>query len=146
MQSVLKIVDERFGTGAGERRPALELRLVSERITARDLIRRRIADEVETANRQRADFAAGHARSRSFLIPLGDDAPEVRLNTPSARPAGRARLFDEQAEFDRAITAFEQRVFILLFDDRQVEELDEAIALTPESEAVFLYLTPLVGG
>lgn len=145
MQSVLKIVDECFGTGAGDRRPALELRLVSERITARDLIRRRIADEVETVNRKRADYAAGHARSRSFLIPLGEDAPEVRLNTPSARPA-RLRLFDEQAEYDRAIVAFEQRRFILLFDECQVDGLDDAIAVTPESEAVFLYLTPLVGG
>jgi hypothetical protein len=145
MQSVVKIVDECFGTGAGERRPALELRLVSERITARELIRRRIADEVETANRQRADYAAGHARSRSFLIPFGADAAEVKLNVPGARPA-RPRLFDEKAEYERAIAAFGKNQFILLFDERQIEQLDDAIAVTPHSEAVFLYLTPLVGG
>jgi len=145
MQSVLKIVDECFGTGAGERRPALELRLVSERITARDLIRRRIGDEVETANRQRAEYAAGHIRSRSFLIPLGKDAPEVKLNAPRARPA-RPRLFDENVEYDRAVKAFESHQFILLFDERQVDHLDDAIVVRPESEAVFLYLTPLIGG
>ncbi|MEO7690990.1 MAG: hypothetical protein ABIS51_17040 [Sphingomonas sp.] len=145
MQSVLKIVDECFGTGAGERRPALELKLVSERITARELIRRRIADEVETANRKRAEYAAGHARSRSFLIPLDSAAPEVKLNTPGGRPV-RPRLFDEATEFDRAIDAFERNQFILLFDERQIPGLDDAIAVTPDSEAVFLYLTPLVGG
>ena len=145
MQSVLKIVDECFGVGAGERRPALELRLVSERITARELIRRRIADEVETANRQRAEFAAGHARSRSFLIPLSDDTPEARLNPASTRPI-RARLLDEAVEYDRAVKAFDQTQFILLLDERQISDLDEAISVTPESEAVFLYLTPLIGG
>lgn len=145
MQSVLKIVDECFGVGAGERRPALELRLVSERITARELIRRRIADEVETANRERAEFAAGHARNRSFLIPLGDGTPEARLNLASARPS-RTRLFDEAVEYDRAIEAFGRNQFILLFDERQISDLDEAIAVTPDSEAVFLYLTPLIGG
>jgi hypothetical protein len=144
MQAVLKIVDECFGTGAGERRPALELKLVSERITARDLIRRRIADEVETANRTRAEHGAGHAISRSFLIPLGADSPETRLNAP-ARPA-RPKLFDEKTEYARAIRAFEKHQFILLFDERQIERLDDEIALTEDSEAVFLYLTPLIGG
>ncbi|MEZ0244721.1 MAG: hypothetical protein ACAH11_15210 [Sphingomonas sp.] len=145
MQAVLKIVDECFGVGAGERRPALELRLVSERITARELIRRRIADEVETANLQKAEYAAAHARTRSFLIPLGDNAPEVKLNGLSKRFM-RPQRFDETVEYDRAIEAFQKNQFILLFDERQISDLDEAIAVTPQSEAVFLYLTPLIGG
>ena len=144
MQAVLKIVDECFGTGAGERRPALELRLVSERITARDLIRRRVADEVETASRARSEHVAGHARTRSFLIPLDQDSPETRLNAP-AKPR-RLRLFDEQAEYARAIRAFEKHQFILLLDERQIDRLDDEVALTQDSEAVFLYLTPLIGG
>lgn len=145
MQSVLKIVDECFGTGGGDRRPALELRLASERISARELIRRRIADEVEAVNRRHAEYAAGHARSRSFLIPLDDDSPEVRLNPASARPTKR-RAFVETEEYDRAITAFEKNQFILLFDERQISNLDDAVAVTPNSEVVFLYLTPLIGG
>jgi hypothetical protein len=145
MAAVLKIVDEIFGTGAGDRRPALELKLASERITARELIRRRIADEVQTVNQRNIEHAAGHARTRSFLIQLDEDAPEARLNSWSVRRS-RPKLFDEQTEYDRAIGAFEKNQFILLFDERQVERLDDAIALTGHSEAVFLYLTPLVGG
>lgn len=145
MQSVLKIVDECFGTGGGDRRPALELRLASERISARELIRRRIADEVEAVNHRQAEYAAGHARSRSFLIPLDADSAEMRLNPASARPIKR-RAFVEAEEYDRAITAFEKNQFILLFDERQISDLDDAIAVTPNSEVVFLYLTPLIGG
>lgn len=141
----LKVIDERFGTGVGARRPALELRLASERISARELIRRRIADEVATANRQKMVHAASHARSRSFLIAFGDDAPEAKLNgILASRP--KAPLFDEQVEYDRAISAFEKNQFILLFDDRQIDDLDTPVALSEASEVVFLYLTPLVGG
>lgn len=145
MQTVLKIVDECFGTGGGDRRPALELRLAAERISARELIRRRIADEVETANRKRAEHAAGHARNRSFLIQLRDDAPEVQLNAAGSKPA-RPTQFDEVVEYERAIAAFEQNQFLLLFDERQISDLDTMISVTPKSEMVFLYLTPLVGG
>jgi hypothetical protein len=34
----------------------------------------------------------------------------------------------------------------MLVDDRQIGDLDEPIVLTPDSEVVFLRLTPLVGG
>ena len=145
MAALLKIVDEHFGTTADQRRPAFELRLASERITARELIRRRIADEVEALNRKHSDYAAGHARSRSFLIAIDERSTEAKLNTSPARPLGM-QVFDEAAEYGRAICAFEKHQFILLFDDRQVDDLDEAIALTENSGAVFLYLTPLVGG
>ena len=144
MQPLLKVVDEHFGVGADGRLPAFELRLASERITARELIERRIADEVAAVNQRNIAAAAGHARSRSFLIALDEDGPEARLNE-APRPR-RPRLVDQEAERARAICAFEKRQFILLFDDRQIEDLDEAITLSPESEAVFLYLTPLVGG
>ena len=144
MQPLLKVVDEHFGVGADGRVPAFQLRLASERITARELIERRIADEVAAVNRRNLEIAAGHARSRSFLISLDEEGPEARLNQP-IQPR-RTRAIDEAAERARAICAFEKRQFILLFDDRQIEDLDEAITLSPESEAVFLYLTPLVGG
>ena len=145
MAALLKIVDEHFGTSADQRRPAFELRLASERITARELIRRRIADEVEALNLKTSEYAAGHARSRSFLIAIDQRSAETKLNTSAPRPL-RTQVFDETAEYDRAICAFEKHQFILLFDDRQVDDLDETIALTDNSEAVFLYLTPLVGG
>lgn len=145
MPPVLKIVDECFGAATGERRPALALRLATERITARELIRRRLADEVSVANRKRIKVAADHARTRSFLIPLRDDTPEggiASFHAGSFRP----HRFDEAIEYKRAIDAFGRNQFVLLVDERQICDLDEAIVVTPESEAVFLYLTPLIDG
>ncbi len=49
MAAVLQLVDESPGSGQ-EPRPIFELRLVSERITARELIRRRVEREVEEYN------------------------------------------------------------------------------------------------
>jgi hypothetical protein len=58
----------------------------------------------------------------------------------------KATLIDADAEAERAITAYAANRFIMLFNDRQLEGLDEEIALTCDSEVVFLFLTPLKGG
>jgi hypothetical protein len=136
MTALLKIVDEHFGKG---RDPAFELRLASERITARELIRRRTAEEVAQVNQRQNDVRLG--ATRSFLIRHA--AVEAKLNTPKSRPI---RLFDEREEFEAAVRAFEQNRFVMLFDDRQITDLDEDITVTPTSEMVFLRLVPLVGG
>jgi hypothetical protein len=130
MSALLKVVDEHFGQPS--RRFAMELRLVSERSSARDLIARRVADEVASLNEKRRDHAEGHARTRSFLIAVDEKGPEG--------------LLDEKAELERALAAFERRRFIMLLDDRQLDDLDSPVTLTPGGEVVFIYLMPLAGG
>jgi hypothetical protein len=137
MTALLRIVDEHFGAGGTERREAVDLRLVSERITPRGIIRRRVEAEIEIL-RQRA---TAHDRTRSFLI---DVAPaEATLNplVPKSR-----RLPDVDMETARACVAFQRQAFIMLFDDRQIDDLDAEVTVTPDSKVVFLYLTPLKGG
>jgi hypothetical protein len=56
------------------------------------------------------------------------------------------RLVDPQAQFKKAIQAFEGNGFIVLVDDRQVNTLEDEIALRPETSVTFLKLVPLVGG
>lgn len=142
MSALLKIVDESFGGQAPVRRPALELRLVSERITPRDVIRERVKAEVETLNARRAQARHDHDRTRSWLVDIGPT--EEQLN-PKARPRP-SRHLDAAMEIERAHHAFLKRSFIMLFDDRQIDDLDEAVTVGPHSEAVFLYMTPLKGG
>src|SRR5690348_6869326 len=98
MTALLKIVDEHFGKG---RDPAFELRLASERITARELIRRRTAEEVAQVNQRQNDVRLG--ATRSFLIRHA--AVEAKLNTAKPRAT---KLFDEKEEFEAAVRAFEQ--------------------------------------
>lgn len=145
MNAVVRVIDEHFGSSPERRREAAPLRLAAERMSARQIIRRRIADEVERLNQSRLDHAAAHARNRSFLIPIEAESAEDKLNRPRRRRAG-VTLFDIEEESRRAIEAFEKRRFLLLLDDRQIEDLDDEFSLTPGSELVFLYLTPLAGG
>lgn len=53
---------------------------------------------------------------------------------------------DVEAEADVAVAAFERNGFVVLVDERQVEELDSPVRLTPASIVTFLKLVPLVGG
>lgn len=140
MAALLKIVDEHLGKG---RNAPFELRLASERITARDLIHRRIAEETRQINQLLNDDPT--CDGRSYLI--RHTPTEAALNTAGTTQGRRpVKRFDEAQEFDAAITAFEKNRFIMLFDDRQITDLDMEIAVTPSSEVVFLRLVPLVGG
>ena len=145
MATVLKIIDEYFGSDAPGRRSGGELHLVSERMTPREIIRRRVENEVAELNNQRRMKAGATASTRSFLVDSGSSPPELLLNAKRS-PKGPLALLDAESETDRALTAFGKRAFILLVDDRQVEDPDAAVTVGQGSEVVFLYLTPLKGG
>lgn len=136
MVAVLKVVDEHFGACAPARRAGPDLRLVSERVTLREIIRARVAAEVEEINQRQARKAL----TRSYLIPTDPNSLEAKLNSTSAR------ILDIEQEVGRAVAAFMRRKFIVLLDDRQIDDLDETVGLRPESEVVFVHLTPLKGG
>jgi len=143
MAALLRVVDERFGAN-NTRVAALELRLVSERVTAREIIRRRVEAEVALLN-QRKLMHDDLTRSRSLLVDVEPDSAEAKLN-PLFPRLGRPKQIDTEKEVGRAVDAFTARRFIMLLDDRQIDDLDEAVTFTPGGEVVFLYITPLKGG
>lgn len=145
MGALLKLVDEQFGSTLPSRRAVGELRLVSNRTTVRDIIRQRVEAEVVEINQKKRQLAAAHLKTRSFLIDVEASSAEAKLNPPIFFKRA-AKPIDASAEVERAIAAFEQRKFILLLDERQIEEIDAPVTIMPESEVVFLYLTPLKGG
>lgn len=142
MSAVLKIVDEHLGKG---RDAPFELYLASERLTVRELIYRRVADEVDMIRRAAAQPRDNRHRTRSFLIRLDPSSAEARLNTGVSCPPG-APPPDLDAEMTAAEEAFRNHHFIMLLDDRQLTDLNEEIAVTAGNELVFLRLVPLVGG
>lgn len=131
MTAALRIYDEIPGA---ERRPAVTLSLASERITARELIRRRVEEEVAAFNATKDDV---------FLGLIQPSESERLLNGFKLR---KRRPLDVEQQVAVALQAFGKNGFVLLFDDRQVEDLDEVVIVTPESSATFLRLVPLVGG
>lgn len=58
----------------------------------------------------------------------------------------QVRRVDPQRQFDLAVSAFSRNGFVVLVDDRQVEELDDVVELRRDTEVTFLKLVPLVGG
>ena len=129
--ATLSIFDEVVGTGRQER---FTLQLASERVTARELIERRVREEVTAYNRNRAEHYFG-------LVQPSDS--ERLLN---GYRMGAQRVIDADEQCARAIEAFARNGFLLLVDDRQISALDEPIVLRGRAEVTFLKLVPLVGG
>ena len=106
----------------------------SERITAGELIRERVRQEVEDYNSRQPEYFRG-------LVQPTD--AERALNGYRLR---KVRMLDWEEQYESAIDAFARNGFILLVDDRQVEDLDQTLEITPEISVTFLKLVPLVGG
>lgn len=131
MQAVLKIVDKIPGQGD---RPGPELSLASERITAAELIRRRVEAEVEAHNARAGEIFTGLVQPTEAERVLNG----FRLK--------KGRKLNADAQVKTALAAFQRNGFVLLFDDRQVDDPDEVLTVTPNSVALFIKLVPLVGG
>ena len=114
--AVLVVRDE---TMAGRTIDEWELPDLADRITARELVRLRVRDEV-------ARFRAAPAGTFRGL-----------LSEPSLS-------WEEQA--DLAVDGFAHNAFVMIAGSRQVEDLDEVIDLERARLVSFIRLTPLVGG
>jgi hypothetical protein len=112
----------------------LVLQDMPERVSARDLIRTRVREEVARAN-------ADRSQARSLLV-----APVDAEKTLNGYRLRADRLIDWERQADVAVEAFEKQRFFLFVDGRQVEALDDEVALGADTEVRFLRLTPLVGG
>lgn len=111
-----------------------QLELETSAITVRELIRSWVYEEVNTFNSDRSAPYMGLAQPR---------AEELLLN-PARSKGLRQKDPAEQAEL--ALKAFDNNGFLLLIDNKQYTDLDEAISLQPETTVSFIKLTPLAGG
>ena len=115
--------------------PSGEVELTLDpRPTLRDLIRTRVREEVARYN------AGPGGRFNGLVRPTDaeEDANGYRLRKP--------RRLDWEQQASVAEEAFGRNGFFVIVGDRQVDDLDEELELTPETEIRFLRLTPLVGG
>ena len=116
--------------------PALTLEFETETVSVRELIRRRVYDEVTQYN------AGAQERFRGLVVPEG---MERDLNSP-ALP--RPHRIDWEQQYARAVEAFTRSGIIILVGDRQAEVLDEPVTLRlgQPLDVTFIKLVPLVGG
>ncbi len=128
---IVTFVDE---TTSGGRSDGWGLEIAEERLTVRELIRRRVFQEVAEYNARGPEVFQGLVRPR--------DAERV-LNGYAMRTP---RRMDPEAQTERALKAFAGNGFLVLVGDRQVTGLDDEIELALGTEITFLKLVPLVGG
>jgi hypothetical protein len=131
MATAVLIADE---TSQGQRLHSFKLQLASERVTARELILERVAHEVDEYNRSTPEYYQGLVQPAHA---------ERVLNGYRVR---ERRRLDKDAQCARALEAFRGNGFLLLVDDRQVDDPEQEIVLRPDTEVRFLKLVPLVGG
>lgn len=127
----LTIRDE---TLRGEVRNEFDIEVAFGSLTVRELIRRRVEEEVRHFNLKNAEVFRGLVQP---------EEAEVVLNGYRVK---EGRRVDAEAQVRRALTAFESNGFFLLVDDRQVESLDDEIAIGMATKITFLRMVPLVGG
>jgi hypothetical protein len=127
----IRVFDEAPGS---PRREAFTLELWSEKVTVRELIERRVRQEVDDYNRSAPEYFRG------LVQPT--DAERV-LNGWRLR---KARRIDVDQQIAGAFDAFSHGRILLLVDDCQVEALDQKIVLRRDAEVCFYKLVPLVGG
>ncbi|MER7359896.1 hypothetical protein [Nonomuraea dietziae] len=130
----MALVTFRDETATGRALAEFSLPDLPERISARELVRLRVREEVARYN------AAPSPRFRGLVKP--SDA-EAELNGYRMRTA---RKLDWEKQADAAETAFARNGFLLLVGDRQIEDLDTEIDLIADPVVSFVRLIPLVGG
>ncbi|MFI7698502.1 hypothetical protein [Nonomuraea sp. NPDC049480] len=121
-------------TATGRALEEFSLPDLPDRISARELVRLRVREEVARHN------AVPSHHFRGLVKPT--DA-EAELNGYRMRTA---RRLDWEKQADAAEAAFARNGFLLLVGDRQIEDLGEEVDLTADPVVSFVKLVPLVGG
>lgn len=129
MTALLRLIDETPGAAPVE---VGTLRLASERVTVREVIRRRLEDEIGKIN------SSGGLPFAGLVQPL---ARERELN-----PDRRTAHVDFEKQFRVACDAFSNTGILALFDGRQLTDLDDHLVLTGDDTITFIKLVPLRGG
>ncbi|MER7753788.1 hypothetical protein [Kitasatospora sp. NPDC097643] len=130
--ATVTFVDE---TTSGLRREAWGLAVEEQRLTLRELIRRRVLREAAEYDARRPGVFHG------LVQPV---EAESALNGYRQRAADRR--VDPERQFLSAVEAFGRNGFLVLVGDRQIEELDVEVDVSADTEVCFLKLVPLVGG
>ncbi|TGE08118.1 hypothetical protein [Hymenobacter fodinae] len=129
--AVLTILDE---TATGGILNRLELEVAQEMLTVRELIARRVQQEVAAYNARQSDVYRGLVQPTDSERVLNG----FRLRQP--------KPIDAEQQLYKALEGFQQNGYFVLVNDRQVESLEEEVWMGSGATVSFIKLTPLVGG
>ncbi|HEY7029834.1 MAG TPA: hypothetical protein VH482_00840 [Thermomicrobiales bacterium] len=131
MATLITVADE---TATGTTLNEFPLEFLNERVSVRELIRARIYQEVAEYNARQSEYFRGLVQ------------PEGAERTQGGFRLRQQRKIDWEEQYKRALRGFRANGFLILVDDRQLDDLDEEIELRYDARVSFLKLVPLVGG
>jgi hypothetical protein len=132
MSARLEIRDE---SGSGKVLDTFFLVMPNTRTTVREIITARVQHEVDVYNR-----TADTETFRGLVMPEG---AELALNGFKLK---KRRTIDAAQQIARALEAFGRNAFFLIVDDTQVDDLEQAVEISPLTRVSFVRLVQLVGG
>ena len=121
--------------------------LLNEHLTVRELITQTVEEQVRDLliHRKLDNEKARQILQRQYLTEeeIQKQATSGVVKQPSKKPHA---YIDSAVQVNKAILAFDNGTFMIVVDGRQLEDLDEMIALSPSSKVTFVRMTALVGG
>lgn len=111
-----------------------EIQVESDQLTVADLIKKRVAIEIENYNKRLPEYFNGLVQ------------PKEAERTLNGYKLKAKQLIDVEKQIYIALDAFQKNGFFVLVDNEQLEELDHVVTLKSTSKIAFVKLTPLVGG
>lgn len=131
MIAKLTVLDE---TARGECTNRVRIELASEKLTLQELITRRVHAEVKMFNLMRP------VTFKALVQPA--DAEE----TPNGFRMRQHRDLDPDKIVERAVRAFEEKLFYVEVDHQVVKNLGDEFVITPTTSVSFVKLMPITGG
>ena len=122
-------------TAAGKILHQIMLEVEDEIITVEELIMKRVTLEVEQFNNQ--------PQIKNFNGLVRPSNTEASINGYTMK---KHRNIDAEKQCYIALKAFQENVFFVLVDNKQVDGLKQEIHVGQDTEVSFVQLTPLVGG
>ncbi|MEZ4772893.1 MAG: hypothetical protein R3D00_06900 [Bacteroidia bacterium] len=120
-------------TTAGSILNQVKLKLNSENISASELIRARIFQEVNEYNHKRPEYYRGLVQPAHAEVVLNG----YKLN--------RKHRLDPEILFGIAMAAFQRNEFVIVVNEKQINDPDYSIPVCPQTKVSFLKLTSMVG-
>ena len=137
------------GRGGDPEIEPVYIRLLEEKLTVAELIRRTVEEQVRDLVARRKLDAEQTRRALDRQYHSGEEiiakAEQGTVKNPSRRATDPMKK-RSAAEVRKALSAFDSRSYYVTVDGRQVERLDDVIELRPDSKVTFIRLMPLVGG
>jgi hypothetical protein len=128
---LVTVCDETF---SGGKTNVKTINLTGNYLTAKDILKERLQQEVEIFNAQQDACFQGLVQ------------PEGSTRSKNGFQMQIKRFIDWLEQYEKAIAAFDKNGFVMLVNDKQVVTLDEELEISEGMEVSFMRLTPLVGG